>query len=365
MTETENAPLKDLLNGERVRAIGAAVAAVHPGFDAARYDSLALRDLDALSLTQRMRRVTEALRETLPADYRAALAVLRAAAPGIGRGFAALVPPDFIGLYGFGHVAESMEALRFHTPFGSSEFGVRPFLRAEPRRALAIMEDWAVDADEHVRRLASEGTRPRIPWSFRLEAIAADPDLAAPILERLRADPSLYVRKSVANHLNDVTKAHPQWVIDRLRGWPLDDSRTAWIAKRALRTLIKAGDARALGLIGAGEAARARIENFAVAPERVELGGRVALSFDLVSEGAGDQRLVVDYAIHYIKKAGGTSAKVFKLKELTLAPGARVSLGQSRRIQDFTTRTHHPGRHVVELTVNGAVMARGFFDLFR
>src|SRR5690606_34097348 len=153
------------------------------------------------------------------------------------------------------------------------------------------------------------GTRPRLPWSFHLPAIAADPDLAAPILETLRADPSLYVRKSVANHLNDVTRAHPQWVLARVSEWPLDNANTAWIVKRALRTLIKAGDRRALAVIGAGRKAKVRVAGFTVSPARVKLGERIGLALEFDSTASSSQRLVVDYAIHYVKKSGSSAAK--------------------------------------------------------
>src|SRR5690606_8153795 len=124
------------------------------------------------------------------------------------------------------------------------------------------------------------------------------------ILESLRADPSLYVRKSVANHLNDVTRVHPDWVLARVGQWPLDNAHTAWIAKRALRTLIKAGDRRALAVIGAGEKAKVRVRGFAVTPERLRLGERVTFTLEFASTVATTQRLVVDYAVHYVKKSG-------------------------------------------------------------
>ena len=225
------------------------------------------------------------------------------------------------------------------------------------------METWSRDSIEHVRRLASEGCRPRLPWSFRLEALVTDPAPVAPILENLKADPSLYVRKSVANHLNDITKDHPAWVLDRIESWPLENSHTAWIAKRALRTLIKNGDRRALAVIGAAEPPKVRVHDFVVRPRGITLGDRLTLSFRLESKSAKSQRLVVDYIIHYVKKSGASSAKVFKLKELTLAPGKSVLIERNQLIRDFTTRVHHPGRHTVEIVINGERLAKDYFDL--
>ncbi|MEP6771946.1 MAG: DNA alkylation repair protein, partial [Polaromonas sp.] len=222
---------------------------------------------------------------------------------------------------------------------------------------------WAKDESEHVRRLASEGSRPRLPWSFRLDALMADPDLAAPILDALRADSSLYVRKSVANHLNDITKLHPDWVLGRLKSWPLENPHTAWIARHALRTLIKQGNRQALGVIGAGKKAAVGITGLSIIPKKLTLGERMALSFTLQSTSRQSQRLVVDYAVHYVKKSGSSSAKVFKLKELTLAAGESVRLSRSQIVRDFTTRVHHAGRHAVDIMVNGECLASGHFDL--
>src|SRR5690606_10148778 len=207
------------------------------------------------------------------------------------------------------------------------------------------------------------GTRPRLPWSFHLPAIAADPDLAAPILETLRADPSLYVRKSVANHLNDVTRAHPDWELERLGHRPLDNAHTAWVANRALRTLIKAGDRRALAVIGAGRKARAQVLQFKVSPARARLGERLAFTLEFVSTAPAAQRLVVDFAVHYVKKSGSSAAKVFKWKEITVGARETVVLGRSQVIRDFTTRRHDHGRHAVDLLIHGDRLASAGCDV--
>lgn len=363
MSDTPAPALKEMFNEARYRKMARDVAAVHRRFDERRFLGIALAGLDELSLLQRLRRATEALRATLPGDYLAALDVLHRLAPLHGEGFTALVLPDFVGCYGIDHFDRSLNALKFFTTFGSSEFAIREFLRHDLRRTLRAMERWSRDENEHVRRLASEGCRPRLPWSFKLTALIADPSPAAPILENLRADPSLYVRKSVANHLNDITKDHPAWVLDRLSTWDLDHKHTAWIAKRALRTLIKRGDRRALGVIGAGKRAEIRLDAFTVAPRKLKLGEALALALSLTSTARKPQKLVIDYAIHYVKASGAASAKVFKWKEATLAPGESLTLTKRQRIQDFTTRKHHAGRHAVELMVNGERVAQGEFDL--
>ena len=362
MASTE---LRDGLNEERFTALAEQVHAVFPAFDSQRFLALALPGLDALSLMQRVRRLTESLRTTLPADYRAALEVLRRLAPLLGGGFACFVPPDFVGQYGLDDFDHSMEALKFFTGFGTSEFAVRVFLRHDQTRALAIMEGWSRSTDDAVRRLASEGSRPRLPWSFRLDALVKDPRPTATILEHLNNDSSLYVRKSVANHLNDIAKDHPDYLFERIAGWPLEQPHTRWVVKHGLRTLIKQGNGRALELIGAGTGAQVALRGFAVAPQQLRLGEKVTVSFELQSTSEKAQRLVVDYIVHYVKKSGATSAKVFKLKELTLAPGAAIVLSRAQQIRDFTTRIHHAGRHEVEIVVNGTSVGRDFFHLSR
>lgn len=361
--ETQNPALKEIFNRGRISHMGAQVAAVRPGFDTERFVALATQDLDELSIMQRLRRISETLREVLPGDFREAADVLRLAAPRLDHSFAAMSLSEFMALYGLDDPEAALPALADLTRYGSSEFAIRPFLQRDLAGTLMVMAGWAHDENEHVRRLASEGCRPRLPWSFRLDALVADPSPVAPILETLKADPSLYVRKSVANHLNDITKNHPEWVLDRVAAWDLSNPHTAWIVRHALRSLVKAGDRRALGLLGAGEPAKAEVRDLTVTPQALRLGGTIALSFLLASTADRPQKLVVDYAIHYVKKGGKASRKVFKLKTLTLAAGAIERLGRRQVIRDFSTRIHYPGRHEVEILVNGETLGRTWFDI--
>lgn len=357
--------LKEMFDAARFQMVAEALTALDPKFDAPRFLRLSLTGLDDLTLMQRLRRMTESLHATLPPDYGKALRRLKQLAPRIDKAFVTLVLPDYVGLYGHDDFDASMEALKFFTRFGSSEFAVREFLKRDLPRTLAVMEVWSRDEDEHVRRLACEGCRPRLPWSFQLGALIADPAPVVPILENLKTDPSLYVRKSVANHLNDITKKHPDWVMDRLADWPLETPHTAWIARQALRTLIKKGHPRALQLIGATGKPEVLVHGLSLQPATLQLGDRFTLNLSLTSQAARTQRLVVDYAVHYVKKSGEASPKVFKWKELTLDPGATVSLSRAQTIRDFTTRVHHAGHHAVEILINGERLAGTAFVLKR
>ena len=227
------------------------------------------------------------------------------------------------------------------------------------------MQTWTADPSVHVRRLASEGSRPRLPWGLRLQALVSDPSPTAPILEALRDDPELYVRKSVANHLNDVTKDHPEWVLDRLSDWRIEASEDRrWIAKHACRTLIKRGHPRALGLFGFGQKPQVEAA-LRVAPARLCLGDTLVLSARLTSASKRAQRLAVDYVVHYVRAGGGRSAKVFKWTEIELPAGGALELVKKQTLRDFSTRRHYEGRHRVELQVNGHRLAEAAFDLKR
>jgi len=217
---TASPALKEIFNAARLEHIAHEMRAVYPAFDAKDFLRMANDGLAELSVMQRMARVSECLQAVLPLSYEASLDVLRDLAPRLNSMFVGMFLPHYVACYGRHAFDLSLDALKYFTRFGSSEFAVRHFLRDDLERTLEVMHAWALDPDEHVRRLASEGSRPRLPWSFHLEPIQANPELAAAILDTLKADSSLYVRKSVANHLNDVTKAHPAWVLDRLEGWP-------------------------------------------------------------------------------------------------------------------------------------------------
>ncbi len=363
MADPAPAAFKDIFNATRFRRIGARLAEIDPQFDPRRFLKLAITGLEPLTLTQRMRHGSHALRVTLPADFPVALAVLKKLAPKLPRDFAAMMLPDFVGAFGTGHFDESMEALRFLTRFSSGEFAIREFLRRDLARTLAVMERWSLDPDEHVRRLASEGSRPRLPWSFRLVALDADPTPVASILQNLRADPSLYVRKSVGNHLNDISKNHPCWMLARLASWDLAHPHTRWIAKRAARTLIKAGHQPTLRFFNFTGKTAVKLSGFRLAPARLKLGQVLKFSFNLISTARRPQQLAVDYVMHYVKASGGTAPKVFKLRELSLAAGQSLALSKSQTLRNFTTRKHYAGRHLLEIQVNGRILGRQGFLL--
>ncbi|MFO2462826.1 DNA alkylation repair protein [Pseudomonas sp. 15FMM2] len=363
MTEQSAPALKEMFNVERLQHIATQMSAVYPPFDAKGFLRHASRDLDELSVMQRMARVSESLHAVIALDYPQTLEHLYALAPRLNNRFVSLFLPHYVASHGLDDFERSMAALKYFTTFGSAEFAIRHFLLKDFERTLAVMQQWSQDDNEHVRRLASEGSRPRLPWSFRLARVQADPSLCASILDNLKADSSLYVRKSVANHLNDIAKDHPDWVLDMLEGWQLDHPHTAWIARHGLRSLIKQGNVRALTIMGAGAKAEVKIHRLCVEPTVIRLGERINLSFTLESLAAAPQKLVVDYAIDYVKNAGHSAAKVFKLKAFTLQAGEQHPLRRTQHIRDMTTRKHYPGKHTVHVLVNGERVGSADFEL--
>ncbi len=356
-------PLKEMFNRAYFERLAKEVGIAAPRVERAALVKDLLDGNDERELNARMRHASITLRQHLPTDFRKAVNVLKDAAQRMPKGYTALLYPDFVGQFGHDDTGFSLEALKYFTSFGSSEFAVREFFRRNAQGTLKVMRTWAEHENEHVRRLASEGSRPRLPWSFRLDAVLKDPKLTTPILERLRADDSLYVRKSVANHLNDFSKDHPTYTIGLLRTWDRSHPHTSWIAKQASRTLIKAGNVDALALFAFDSKVKVRVDDLRVEPKRLRLGDTLAFSFNVVSEAARAQQLVIDYAIHYRKAGGGTSRKVFKLKEVELGARASINVTKRQRIVDFSTRKHYPGEHMLEVMVNGKVHAQASFVL--
>ncbi len=227
-----------------------------------------------------------------------------------------------------------------------------------------MLKVWATDPSAHVRRLVSEDTRPRLPWAPRLRAFQQDPRPVLALLELLKDDPSLYVRRSVANNLNDIGKDHPALLFATAERWLHNASETRqWIVRHALRSAVKRGEQGALRVLGFGVAAKVTIKNAKVSPARVSKGATVQMSFDLANPTPRAQRLVVDLCVHFIKANGTARPKVFKLRELEMGARAVASFSKRLSLKDLTTRKHYPGVHRVEVVVNGRAMPVGKFEL--
>ena len=288
-------PFKNMLGEGPIRAMAGHLSRVAPGFDGEGFIAHATHGLDALELKQRSTRITDALETFLPDDFSAATDILLASlAPDTGfaigdmdagvtehgiLGWPVLPLADYVARHGQDHIGHSLDVLKQMTTRASSEFAIRPFLHHHPQTTLNALETWTGDENEHVRRLVSEGTRPRLPWGMRLTRFVADPAPVLDLLHRLRDDPSEYVRRSVANNLNDIAKDHPDRVADIAKAWIKDATvERNRLVRHALRSLIKSGHPGALKALGYGPP-KVELRHFAVTTPEVTLGG--ALEFEV------------------------------------------------------------------------------------
>ena len=362
-------PLKAIYNEEFLRQFREKVHAVYSAFDRAGFiENVMDNTWEGLALKARMRRIAEVLGKYLPPHYEDALEILFAIDEECA-GFPYLFFPEFVMVYGQGeeHWALSMKALKRFTVKSSSEFAVRPFLLCSPEKMMQQMEEWAKDSNEHVRRLASEGCRPRLPWGQALSIFKCDPAPVLRVLELLKADPSLYVRKSVANNLNDIAKDHPAVVIDIARRWKGMHVYTDWIVRQGCRTLIRKADPQVMALFGYAETAGASpITTYAflgVEPSIVRMGGSCELKYELCIQEGEALHIRMEYGIDFVKSAGRTSRKLFLLSDKTVPGGVRLSGTRIHSWRDLTTRRHYPGEHRMTLLVNGCEVAHTMMKL--
>lgn len=365
-------PLKNRYGAEVPRRIGTMLEAAWPQFPTRAFLADALAGYDALELMPRARQVATAMHRHLPPDYPRAISILLDSlgppAPhtgDLGLGSFLYLPHVFyVATQGLGHFEESMHAQYELTRRFTAEFSIRAYLVQHREATLARLAQWSEDPDVHVRRLVSEGTRPRLPWAPRLREFQRDPTPVLALLERLKDDPELYVRRSVANNLNDIGKDHPQRLVEVARRWMRGATpQRRWIVGHALRSAIKRADPGALAVMGFGSGTPVKLRAVAIAPARPRLGGSVTIGFELHNAGRQPQRVLADLRVHFVKSSGGTGAKVFKLKAVTLEPGASVALRKKVSLAPLTTRRHYAGRHRVEALLNGESRALGCFEL--
>lgn len=312
---------------------------------------------DGLALKARIRQISLKLGRYLPSNYEQALSIIDKVLAGYPKGFndfTLMYFPDFVEVYGQEacHWDLSMAALERYTSFSSSEFAVRPFIINHEERMMQQMAAWAKHDSEHVRRLASEGCRPQLPWGQALISFKKDPTPILGILEQLKADPSLYVRKSVANNLNDISKTHPDLVIKIAKDWYGKNKHTDWIVKHGCRTLLKNGSEDVLSLFGFANADYINVDSFVLGAASVAIGECMPFSFTI--EAINTVKVRLEYGIDYVKANGTRSRKLFQISELSLAKNAKKAYTKNHSFADTSTRKHYPGAHSITLIVNGA-----------
>jgi 3-methyladenine DNA glycosylase AlkC len=353
--------MKDNLDARAVQCIAANLAKPRGGFRAKRFITAATAGLDALELKARVHHIIEALHESLPQPFPKAAGLLRAARstwevdePTAMSGFLAWPVIDYVGVYGLEHPELALETLRELTGLFSAEFAVRPFIEEYEKQTLKTLSSWRSSDDEHVRRLISEGTRPRLPWGQRLRAIQANPQKTLPLLRALRDDESLYVRRSVANHLNDIAKDHPDLVAEVLANWSKGAKENRqWLIRHAARTLIKAGHPGGLRALGFDNELPLSWGTLKLSATSLRLGESLHFEMTLRSKAKVEAPVVVDYVVKHVKADGSLSPKVFKLKTLRLAPGERVELSKKHSFAPINTRRYYSGTHEIVMQANG------------
>lgn len=369
-------PFKNLIHPGLVETAAKHFARHDPHFDHGQFLALALPGLEALELKARAMQICQALEATLPAEFRAAAALIEATLapagvawadqPSGNQGLAGWVlwpVGEFVARRGQQQPERALRVLHALTQRFTAEFAIRPFIVAHPKLTLVTLERWTRDDNAAVRRLVSEGSRPRLPWGLQLKSLITDPSPTLPLLLALQDDADESVRRSVANHLNDIAKDHPGLVADWLQTHlPGASAERVALLRHASRSLIKAGDRRVLAAWGLDKDFKGSVE-LSLAPQRLRVGGHFELKLSLQSQSRRSQKLAIDYAVHHVKADGRRTPKVFKGWVIELPAGGQRSLVKRHSMRLISTRRYHAGRHALDILINGRVRAQAEFDL--
>jgi 3-methyladenine DNA glycosylase AlkC len=363
-------PLKNIFSRPLLEPFAAEVQQAWSPFPVQKFlEQLFDPHWEALELKQRIRRISQVLRACLPPAYPEALSIVTQtterylAQHGDKMTFEYLFLPDFVEAHGVEHPDESIPALETITRWSSAEFAVRPFLIRYPERMCAQMLQWSKHPSALVRRLSSEGIRPRLPWGMGVPMLKRDPSPILPILENLKNDPAETVRRSVANNLNDIAKDHPELVLSFAERWLGQSAETDWIIRHACRGLLKKGNSAALAHFGFQKGLEGIELLDLKVSETVGLGDRLEFSFSVKNTTTEQAQIRLEYGIDYQTLSGKISTKVFKIKEFVLKGGQTEQVSRKQSFQDFTTRKHYVGQHKLGILVNGTEMISQEFEV--
>lgn len=356
-------PLKNRFQLSQVELLGQRLSEHDPSFDLSGFVTVA-ESFARLELKDRVAAVADAMARSLPSDYVEAIGIVVATAEAHDfEMFEAWPLASFVERHGLREPALSLDAMEALTRTFTCEFAIRPFLVTHLDLTMAACHEWTQSSDADVRRLASEGTRPLLPWAPRVAGLLASPERGLALLEELRHDDSEMVRRSVANQFNDVAKHAPSLVTSTLRRWETDPRIDRWMIRHALRTLVKQGNTEALEILGFTTEPLVSVAAFTINRDQVELGDTIELAAELCSQSETEQRLVIDFVIHHPTASGGVSRKVFKWTTLELGPNESAAITKRRLIKTATTRRYTAGIHSIELQVAGQVFGTCSFNL--
>lgn len=348
--------LKDIYNKKYVLKLASEIKNVCANFNDAKFVGKIINNKwQEKELKQRIRHISENMGSHLPGDYKKSLEILKPVSLSFS-GLEHMIFPDFIELFGLDDLDASIKAMEYFTERSSSEFSVRPFIVKYPEKMMKQMNVWSKSDNYHVRRLASEGCRPRLPWAMALPAFKNDPTSILPILERLKNDESEYVRRSVANNLNDISKDNPDVVIKIADKWLGMNPETYKLVKHACRTLLKAGDIKILKLFGFKPPKQIIIQKFKNT-KKVKMGGDIEFSFKLLSKIKKLGKLRIEYAIYFTRLNNKVSRKIFKISEGEYFEEQR-EITKKHSFRTISTRKYYPGKHSISIVVNGKELAK-------
>lgn len=353
--------LKNMYNRESLYEVAVAIQSVYNSFKVDEFIKSTMDETwNNLELKARCRKISMSLGMYLPEDYEEALSILEKSVTGF---YFAFFFPDFVEVYGQDDINWdlSISALERNTEYWSSEFAVRAFIIKDEERMMAQMRKWSKHKNEHIRRLASEGCRPQLPWGQAISKFKKDPTPVLPILEQLKTDTSTYVQKSVANNLNDISKTHPDLVISIAKDWYGKNKSTNWIVKHGCRTLLKKGNRDVLALFGYDDTTSINIQDFTLETTSISIGENLTFSFKILAKKATKTRL--EYGIDYMKSNGKRNRKIFKISEVSLKENEKKSYMKKHSFADVSVRRHYPGIHSITIIINGVEKGKLDFEL--
>ena len=344
--------LKNIYNKVYLENLSKSFAKNVPNFDSQSLIDLSDEDpWEDWSLMERLHGITDRIEKLLPGSYAKQLATMEACAPNFG-GFEAMFFPDFAERFGLNDPELSIPYLKFVTQFSSSEFAIRPFILQDSKTVMAMLNEWSKDSNEHVRRLSSEGCRPRLPWSINLPDFIDDPSPIFPILENLKSDDAKYVQKSVANNLNDISKDHPLRIVDIAKKWKGNDPNTNWIVKHACRTLLKAGTPEILPVFGYHEPKDVKVIQFSLENPTPKIGDITRFNASIRNEGQSDFKTRLEYIVSYPRNSKQYE-KVFFIKETVIPGNTDIEISGKIDLEEKSTRKIYPGPLTISLQING------------
>jgi len=378
MSKAEPTLMRDGISEKSVHALALRLKANWKPFNTRKFEQMVFAELPVLGLGERIQLVRRALKAVLPDDFRKAVPIMvDSLGPEIPEGglenvdlagptgFIVMSQTAYVARYGLDHFDLSMSAFYEMTRRFSAEGSIRYFILQHERQTLKQLDEWTQDDNFHVRRLVSECTRPRLPWMIRLPKYVQNPAPVIKLIDKLKHDPSLYVRRSVANNLNDIAKDNPDIVTTTLQRWNKKQSSNEmqWLTRHALRTLVKQGNPEALTLLGYPQSLKLTVEQFKVGPQRLQLGGELKLKIQLTSAEKEPVPLMIDFVLYHMKANGQLRPKVFKLAKKMICPGELLVIEKRHPMRLITTRKYYSGRHEVELQINGKIVASDNFHL--